>query len=137
MGRNVRIAVSTMVVVGAIAAVLLLAGGSPKAVGKSFDVGAYNPAAYAHQYVAIEGNLVADGVQWDPKHSELRFQLVGNSGGSPVTVVYHGSKPDNFYQGVIVDAKGSYDPQQNVFKADTLQTKCPSKYQVDTHTMGD
>ncbi len=49
--------------------------------------------------------------------------------GQPITVEYHQPKPGNFDQAVSVVAVGSFDPSRDVFVADDLLVKCPSKYQ--------
>ena len=49
--------------------------------------------------------------------------------GQPVDVLYKQPKPGNFDQAVSVVAIGTFDQAKNVFVADDLLVKCPSKYQ--------
>jgi cytochrome c-type biogenesis protein CcmE len=56
------------------------------------------------------------------------FDLQDNT-GKLVKVVYDQPKPANFEQAVSIVAIGHYDEAQNVFVADEMLVKCPSKYQ--------
>jgi cytochrome c-type biogenesis protein CcmE len=44
-------------------------------------------------------------------------------------VDYSGAVPDTFKPGVEVIVEGGMQPEAGVFKASTLMTKCPSKYE--------
>ena len=48
-------------------------------------------------------------------------------------VIYQGPKPEDLdsamTKAVAINAQGTYDPKQQVFVADNLLVKCPSKYQ--------
>ncbi|HEU5015985.1 MAG TPA: cytochrome c maturation protein CcmE [Roseiflexaceae bacterium] len=52
-----------------------------------------------------------------------------DSTGAKVNVIYPKPKPANFEQAVSIVAIGHYDAQKNVFMADDMLVKCPSKYQ--------
>jgi cytochrome c-type biogenesis protein CcmE len=43
-------------------------------------------------------------------------------------VLFRSPKPDNFDEAVRITAIGRYDPAQQIFLADNLLVKCPSKY---------
>ncbi len=64
-----------------------------------------------------EGGL---GVAFDLKDQEKGTQLI--------RVDYTGAVPDTFKVGAEVIVEGSFTPD-NVFKANSLITKCPSKYE--------
>ena len=49
--------------------------------------------------------------------------------GQKVTVIYPKGKPANFEQAVSIVAIGHYDSARQVFLADDMLVKCPSKYQ--------
>ncbi len=51
--------------------------------------------------------------------------------GQPIEVVSSQPKPGNFEQAISVVAIGSFDSSRNVFVADDLLVKCPSKYQEE------
>lgn len=48
-----------------------------------------------------------------------------------LNVVFEGAVPDTFKPGAEVIVEGSLDSTQGSFKAKTLMTKCPSKYQKE------
>ncbi len=52
-----------------------------------------------------------------------------DSTGKIVKVVYGKPKPPNFEQAVSLVAIGHYDASKQVFMADDMLVKCPSKYQ--------
>ena len=52
-----------------------------------------------------------------------------DSTGKVVQVVYPKPKPANFEQAISIVAIGHYDASKNVFLADDMLVKCPSKYQ--------
>ncbi|HEY1015590.1 MAG TPA: cytochrome c maturation protein CcmE [Herpetosiphonaceae bacterium] len=51
--------------------------------------------------------------------------------GQPLEVHYAQPKPGNFEQAISVVAIGRFDSARNVFVADDLLVKCPSKYQEE------
>lgn len=62
----------------------------------------------------------------------VRFMLEDQSNKQQILpVVYRGSVPDTFKDGAEVIVEGAYATTENHFKAKTLMTKCPSKYQKE------
>ena len=51
--------------------------------------------------------------------------------GQTIEVMSNQPKPGNFEQAISVVAIGAFDQRQNVFVADDLLVKCPSKYQEE------
>ena len=62
------------------------------------------------------------------KNGEFTFKLQ-DSTGKVVQVLYGKPKPANFEKAISIVAIGRYDQAQNVFVADDMLVKCPSKYQ--------
>lgn len=58
----------------------------------------------------------------------LRFVLVDDE-GEQMTVVYDQPRPANFEQATGFVVIGRYDPLEQVFHADRILVKCPSRYQ--------
>jgi len=67
-----------------------------------------------------QGRYAADG--------NFTFQMQ-DATGKVVGVVYPKPRPANFEKAVSIVAIGHYDAGKNVFLADDLLVKCPSKYQ--------
>lgn len=69
----------------------------------------------------------------------LHFTMHDDQGRS-MAVLYSGPKPDDFdsavSRGYKIAARGTYHPQQQVFVADNLLVKCPSKYQDEKTPSG-
>lgn len=77
------------------------------------------------------GNVQVMGYPQDHgtiKDGEFRF-MIKDEMGQPLEVVYRQPKPGNFDQAISVVAIGAFDSASNVFVADDLLVKCPSKYQ--------
>ena len=51
--------------------------------------------------------------------------------GQPIEVEYRQPRPGNFDQAISVVAIGAFDAERNIFVADDLLVKCPSKYQEE------
>jgi len=77
----------------------------------------------------VGGWVVPESVQWDARTLKLRFQIADSS-GRRLEVIHRGVVPDNFTsaQGVIVE--GVLDPG-GYLKAQTILTKCPSRYEPE------
>jgi cytochrome c-type biogenesis protein CcmE len=77
--------------------------------------------------VALVG-IVTGEPGGDPHGAGLRFRMRDVDGHQSVPVVYRGSVPDLFDKGRSVRLEGQLRNGVFVGKADTLLTKCPSKY---------
>lgn len=83
-------------------------------------------AQSAKRSVQLQGFLGSKG-EYLPD-GRFSFDLQ-DSTGKMVKVVYAQPKPSNFEQAVSIVAVGHYDEAQQLFVADELLVKCPSKYQ--------
>lgn len=77
------------------------------------------------ELVSVMGNVTSGSVEHYPTNKTLTFTLEKN--GASIPVVYEGTVPANFGQGIQVVAKGTYDGE--VMRAEKLIVKCPSKYE--------
>ncbi len=83
-------------------------------------------AVSADRSVQLQGFLGSTGAY--DANGKFTFDLQDKT-GKMVKVVYSQPKPANFEQAISIVAIGHYDQAQNVFLADELLVKCPSKYQ--------
>jgi cytochrome c-type biogenesis protein CcmE len=83
-------------------------------------------AKSAKGLVQVSG-LVQDGKSSYDSNGNFTFVLTDDKGNT-LPVVYRKIKPANFDQAIGVVAIGHY--KDNVFEADQLLVKCPSKYQA-------
>lgn len=79
--------------------------------------------------VQVAGGLAAGSSRYDEASQALHFTLVEEESGESMPVRYEGLKPANFEEAVSIVAIGRYDAGGDVFHADKLLVKCPSKYQ--------
>ena len=83
-------------------------------------------AKTAGRTVQVMGKLdKAAGVHQDG--GLLRFTLIEESTGMKLPVAFKMAKPQSFDQAIQITAIGEY--KNDVFAADNLLVKCPSKYQ--------
>lgn len=83
---------------------------------------------YDGEYLMVPGKLVGDSVKFDGDKVQLAFTVT--DGKNKLPVIYNDVKPDNFDDATEVILEGFYDKEENVFKAEKLTTKCPSKYEA-------
>ncbi|MBZ4686643.1 MAG: cytochrome c-type biosis protein CcmE [Clostridia bacterium] len=82
---------------------------------------------YKDDYLLVPGKLVGDSVNFDGENVQLTFSVT--DGKYELPVIYNDIEPDNFQDGAEVFLEGFYDKENNIFKAERVTTKCPSKYE--------
>ncbi|MBN2009204.1 cytochrome c maturation protein CcmE [candidate division KSB1 bacterium] len=88
-------------------------------------------AKASERHVQVAGTLVAGSTKVSPADNLLIFDLE-EPDGARMTVHYNKSKPANFENAEKIVAIGRYDSEQQVFLANELLVKCPSKYEGRT-----
>ena len=88
----------------------------------------FREAKAAGTSVQVSGEILRAQVAYDPRDGSLRFPLKDHD-GEVMFVQFQGGKPNNFDQAEQVVAIGRCE--NGVFKAQTLLTKCPSKYEAE------
>jgi cytochrome c-type biogenesis protein CcmE len=77
--------------------------------------------------VRVNGEVAPGSVEQEPSSFILRFTMIDVSGEESLPVVYQGVVPDTFKVGNEVVVEGYLD-SGGMFQANSLVTKCPSKY---------
>jgi cytochrome c-type biogenesis protein CcmE len=75
----------------------------------------------------VAGEIVPNSVDWNTRELHLTFVIQDETGTLPIS--YHGPQPDMLVDAVEAVAIGKYNPAGQVFEADELLMKCPSKYE--------
>ncbi len=86
----------------------------------------HNCASCTSQTVRVTGTVQAGSIIRDDANERISF--IVNDGKAALPVTYSGVVPDIFKAGIQVVVEGKYSGQ-GAFKALTLLTKCPSKFQ--------
>lgn len=82
------------------------------------------------------GKVSPDGLVLDADNLGASFDLIDKMDPTKtMRVEYRGALPDTFKEDVEVIVEGGLDPAASVFKARTLVTKCPSKYEEESREM--
>lgn len=81
------------------------------------------------------GTVKGEGISKLADKPGVRFQLEDKDDASnTLWVVYEGAVPDTFKAGAEVIVEGNFSGASASFKAETLMTKCPSKYQKENRS---
>jgi cytochrome c-type biogenesis protein CcmE len=81
----------------------------------------------ANHSLRIAGIVKEGSIARNIELMQMSFDLAGSTAEMPIT--YKGAVPDNFTDGVEVVVEGRLDTD-GVFRADTLMTRCESKYKA-------
>jgi cytochrome c-type biogenesis protein CcmE len=84
-------------------------------------------AKKANRVVQVMGKLDKSGGGAVQEGGMLRFTLIEEKTGEKLTVRFKQAKPGAFDQAIQITAIGEY--KDNIFEAEKLLVKCPSKYQ--------
>jgi cytochrome c-type biogenesis protein CcmE len=127
MKKNTIILLGGFIIAGAI--VFLLMAATPGSSGIELTMKQLVATQDQHKddFVTVEGLLVEKSIKWNPDKIQLKFDLK-DSHKNILHVSYDGVKPDNFSEGVICILQGSPTGNNN-FKAESVKTRCPSKYE--------
>jgi cytochrome c-type biogenesis protein CcmE len=77
----------------------------------------------------VAGEIVPNSVEWNTRELHLTFEIEDETGTLPIS--YNGPQPDMLVDAVEAVAIGKYDPAGQVFEAEELLMKCPSKYEEE------
>ena len=75
----------------------------------------------------VAGEIVPNSVNWSTRDLHLTFEIEDESGN--LAISYYGPQPDMLVDAVEAVVVGKYDPEGDVFEAEELLMKCPSKYE--------
>lgn len=84
------------------------------------------------QRIRVNGLVVDGSEDWNAQEITLKFAIydenAADDSGQHLEVVFYGPRPDNFQRAASAIIEGQMI-EGNVFKADTLLLKCPSRYE--------
>ena len=84
------------------------------------------------QPARLFGTVKGEGLERLGDRPGVKFQLEDKDNNTKsLWVVYAGPVPDTFKEGAEVIVEGSLPEGTNTFMADSLMTKCPSKYEKE------
>ncbi|GAB4114202.1 MAG TPA: cytochrome c maturation protein CcmE [Spirochaetota bacterium] len=86
----------------------------------------FDEAAKGEAYVQVLGKLVKS-VPVQNSADGFIFTIEDDN-AKRLTVIHKGSKPLNFEHATSVVAIGTYNKEKQIFEADKILVKCPSKY---------
>jgi cytochrome c-type biogenesis protein CcmE len=123
----VKVGIGILVIGGGVVYFMYQAMQSSWAYYYSVDDFSAAGTASQGQSFRLAGRVKAGSVERDLQNMTLRFTLAGAQAQLPVQ--YKGITPDNFMEDREVVVEGRL-AATGVFQADTLMTRCESKYQA-------
>jgi cytochrome c-type biogenesis protein CcmE len=127
MKKNTLVMLGGFIIAGAIVFLLMAATPGSSGVELTMKELLANQEEYKDNFVTVEGLLIEESIKWDADKIELKFDVKDNE-GNIMHVIHNGTKPDNFAEGVITILQGA-PTKKNTFVAETVKTRCPSKYE--------
>jgi cytochrome c-type biogenesis protein CcmE len=129
---RVRLIGVTAAILIAVAAMVYYTGGKQGAYEGDLAAVAKD-SSFVDKQVKVGGTVVAGS--WDKKSNPMKFVIRGENDktntGPTLKVVYTGTVPATFGDGVVAIVTGKLDSQGTVTATDMI-TKCPSKYESAT-----
>lgn len=136
MKKNKMVMIASFIIAGAI--IFLLMAATPGSSGVELTLKQLIATQDQHKsdHVQVEGLLIEKSIKWDSKKIQLQFDVKDqNSKNKEILhVTYNGVKPDNFTDGIDCILQGA-PLGNNEFKAESVQTRCPSKYEGSVKDM--
>ena len=80
--------------------------------------------------IRISGHVSPGTIVSDTTQAKVEFTVFERESGSTLPVVYQGIIPDTFKDNAEVVVEGRYHTEGNLFEANVLLAKCPSKYEA-------
>jgi len=129
---RVRLIGVTAAILIAVAAMVYYTGGKQGAYEGDLAAVA-SDSSYVGKQVKVGGTVVAGS--WDKKSNPMQFVIRGENDsagtGPTLKVIYTGTVPATFGDGVVAIVTGKLDENGTVTAGDMI-TKCPSKYESAT-----
>lgn len=130
---TMRLVGVTAIILAVIVAIVLGSGTKNASYYVSVDKVAKNQGEYVGKRVKVGGAVVSGS--WDKKSNPMKFVIreeKDEAGSGPtIPVVYNGSVPSTFGDGVVAIVTGELAKDGTV-NATEMITKCPSKYESAT-----
>lgn len=84
------------------------------------------------QMVRVGGQVVEGSVEYNQRDLILRFTIRDEKKPeATIDALYNGAMPDSFEPDIEALLEGTFDRENNLFRAKTLMVKCPSKYESE------
>jgi cytochrome c-type biogenesis protein CcmE len=122
--RAARVAISAMVLVGALGLLFAMTVRDGVQYYKHVDEVTTNPQAWYGKGLQLHG--FAKSIKVRPSTLDYKFEVQNN--GQVIEASYTGVVPDTFKDGAEVVLKGRLGPNGFVVEHDGVMAKCPSKY---------
>lgn len=121
------------IVIAAVVIVVGLVLGVSNFLESNVEYGDFATAQRSHKKIQVKGEWVKDQeTRFDVDQGKFIFSMKDEN-NQVVKVVLDGAKPNNFEIATSVVAKGKF--VGDVFHAEMLLTKCPSKYEGDSESV--
>ncbi len=124
MNNKFKIAAGVIIIMTAI--IYIISSGLQKTMIPFLSITEFVQKGMPVERLKLTGFVMPGTIEWSPDKLSVKFGL--GEGNETVVVRYKGVTSDVFGEGIDVVVEGEYNPE-GFFSADTIITKCPSKYE--------
>ena len=126
--KTISVILTLVVVLGSVGYLMVSSMDDTLIYYKTVDEILDQSARFDGKAVRVNGVLVPTSVRQKPGTDQFRFKL--SKRGQTLEVAYAGILPDSMQDGRDLVVQGMLQRSQNLFVADQILTKCPSKHEA-------
>ncbi len=130
MSKKLKMYLGVLVIVAAMAYLMITSFGSSAGFQVSISDLVEKGDLFEKDYLLVEGKVLPETVVWDS--TNIKVEFVVTDGVHQMAVLYNDAVPDNLdhKDGAEAILRGKYDNSGGIFRADSVETRCPSKYEA-------
>ena len=130
MSKKQKMYLGVLVIVAAMAYLMVTSFGSSAGFQVSISDLVKEGGHYERDYLLVEGKVLPETVVWDS--TNIKVEFIVTDGENQMAVLYNDVAPDNLdhKDGAEAILRGKYDNSAGIFRADSVETRCPSKYEA-------
>lgn len=130
MSKKLKMYLGILVIIGAMAYLMAASFNSGSGFQVSIKDLVERGENYSKDYLLVEGKVLPETVVWDS--ANIKVEFVVTDGEHQMAVLFNDVIPDNLdhEDGAEAILRGKYDNVAKIFRADTVETRCPSKYEA-------
>jgi len=130
LSKKLKMYLGVLVIVAAMAYLMITSFGSSAGFQVSISDLVEKGDLFEKDYLLVEGKVLPETVVWDS--TNIKVEFVVTDGVHQMAVLYNDAVPDNLdhKDGAEAILRGKYDNSGGIFRADSVETRCPSKYEA-------
>ncbi|MFA5536780.1 MAG: cytochrome c maturation protein CcmE [Bacillota bacterium] len=130
MSKKLKMTLGALVIVAAMGYLMITSFSSSAGFQVSISDLVEKGSKFQDDYLLVEGKVLPETVVWDS--TNIKVEFVVTDGVNQMPVLFNDVVPDNLdhEDGAEAILRGKYDHDGGIFRADSVETRCPSKYEA-------